>query len=107
MRLIIFGATSIAAREPDINQTEFSISESVSGNTVSLASPPIETHGYDEGSDIFYPKRLLKHLASLGQDVTNLKPAVTAGGDAVRSTSSEKAAANYHRKWYKNWVFIQ
>ena len=67
MRLIIFGVTSIAAREPDINQTEFSISESVSGNTVSLASPPIETHGHDEGSDIFYPKRLLRVPISLCQ----------------------------------------
>ena len=38
----------------------------------------------NEGSDIYYPKRLLKQLASQGMDVTHLQPSITAGGDAER-----------------------
>ena len=88
------------------NESQFSLVSDGSGNTLEVVNElPIEQYQKkqeNEGNDIFYPKRLLKHLASQGMDVTNMKPSITAGGDAVRSNlDPERAAVSWHTKWFK------
>ena len=89
MKLFALALASAEAREQLTfnREVQINLTQDEQGQTLELVVEPtkrIEPLKENEGNDIYYPKRLLKHLASQGMDVTKFKASVTAGGDAVR-----------------------
>ena len=90
MKLFALALASAEAREQLTlsREVQINLTQDEQGQTLELVVEPptkkLEALKENEGNDIYYPKRLLKHLASQGMDVTKFKASVTAGGDAVR-----------------------